>query len=179
MRKIVFVFQIFRLGFCFDCGMFQIVTVEIEKHERVKKKEKRKFFNSTGIILRRNTLQICYSDCYSALHTQRATIANLKKKIEDAESVGGIFWGEQWLFSPKFGDAESTDDALIYIYICMYIYIKPKLLKFPQFSTSALFIKIKLLKINKTLNIIIISNPISISPQYLVLPKTNPIIFNF
>ena len=49
--------------------------------------------------------------------------------------------------------------------IIVYIYIKPKLLKFPQFFTSALFIKIKLLKINKTLNTVIMSNPISISPQ--------------
>ena len=24
----------------------------------------------------------------------------------------GFFWGEQWLFSPKFGDAESAGDAL-------------------------------------------------------------------
>ena len=49
--------------------------------------------------------------------------------------------------------------------IIVYIYIKPKLLKFSQFFTSALFIKIKLLKINKTLNTVIMSNPISISPQ--------------
>ena len=40
------------------------------------------------------------------------------------------------------------------------IYIKPKLLKFPQFSTLALF-----KKINKTLNTVTISNPITISPQ--------------
>ena len=38
-------------------------------------------------------------------------------------------------------------------------------MKFLQFSTSALFTKIKLLKINKTLNTVIMSNPISISPQ--------------
>ena len=38
-------------------------------------------------------------------------------------------------------------------------------MKLPQFFTSALFIKIKLLKINKTLNTVIMSNPISISPQ--------------
>ena len=52
-----------------------------------------------------------------------------------------------------------------YYYYYLYIYIKLKLLKFPQFSTLALFIKIKLLKINKTLNTVIMSNPISISPQ--------------
>ena len=38
-------------------------------------------------------------------------------------------------------------------------------MKFLQFSTLTLFIKIKLLKINKTLNTVIMSNPISISPQ--------------
>ena len=52
-----------------------------------------------------------------------------------------------------------------YYYYYLYIYIKLKLLKFPQFSTLALFIKIKLLKINKALNTVIMSNPISISPQ--------------
>ena len=59
--------------------------------------------------------------------------------------------------------------SLIYI----YIYIKPKLLKLPHFSTSALFKKLKLLKKykkNKTIKIITlysvtISNPITISPQ--------------
>ena len=40
---------------------------------------------------------------------------NSKKKYGDAESVGGIFWGEQWLFSPKFGDAKSAGDALTYM----------------------------------------------------------------
>ena len=44
------------------------------------------------------------------------------------------------------------------------LHIKPKRLKLPQFSKSTLFIKIKLLKINKTLNTVIMSNPISISP---------------
>ena len=38
-------------------------------------------------------------------------------------------------------------------------------MKLPQFFTSALFIKIKLLKINKTLNTVILCNPRSISPQ--------------
>ena len=42
----------------------------------------------------------------------------------------------------------------------IYIYIKPKLLKLSQFFTSALFIKI-----NKILNTVIVSNPISISSQ--------------
>ena len=52
-----------------------------------------------------------------------------------------------------------------FLIVYIYIYIKPNLLNLPQFSMSALFIKIKLLKINKTLNTLIMSNPISISPQ--------------
>ena len=54
--------------------------------------------------------------CYSALHTWRATVANLKKKIGDREAVGGVFLCEQWLFSPKFRDSQPAGDALNYYF---------------------------------------------------------------
>ena len=79
------------LGFCFDCGMFQFVTVEIEKHERVKNESEKEgerknyYFIKLGIILRVKQVWSCYNNCYSALQIKRATVANLKiknKKIE-------------------------------------------------------------------------------------------------
>ena len=66
------------------------------------------FFNLAGYIFK-----IKYSlDMLQCSPYLKSYYSKSKKKFGDAKSVGGIFWGEQWLFSPKFGDSYSTGDAL-------------------------------------------------------------------
>ena len=55
------------------------------------RKEKKVIFILPGNILREDSVYRRYSDCYSALHVWRATVANLKKKIGDGEVVEGVF----------------------------------------------------------------------------------------
>ena len=54
-------------------------------------REKNYFFIQSSIILRENIVQRCFSNCYSALHVKKATVANLKKKFGDGKTVGGGF----------------------------------------------------------------------------------------
>ena len=64
------------------------------------------------IILIEENVWSCYSDCYSALHAWRATVANLKKKLELPSLLECLFCVNSVCCSPKFGFAESVGDAL-------------------------------------------------------------------
>ena len=49
-----------------------------------------------------------------------------KKEFGDGEAVGGAFWGEQWLFSPKFKDSQPAV-MLLFSYDMIYsIPLNPK-----------------------------------------------------
>ena len=55
--------------------------IETHKSEEQKRKgmgEKELFFYSTGYYFKGEFFLRCYSNCYSALHVKRATVANLK-----------------------------------------------------------------------------------------------------
>ena len=52
------------------------------------------------------------SDCYSAIHTWRATVATLKKNLELASLLECLFCVNSVCCSPKFGFIESIGDAI-------------------------------------------------------------------
>ena len=66
------------------------------------------------IILIEENVWSCYSDCYSTLHVWRATVANLKKKLELPSLLECLFCVNSVYFPPKFGFTESVGDALTY-----------------------------------------------------------------
>ena len=52
------------------------------------------------------------SDCYSAIHSWRATVATLKRNLELPSLLECLFCVNSVCYSPKFGFAESVGDAL-------------------------------------------------------------------
>ena len=129
-RSLSFLFLFFLISFglweklfsCLDC-ILRFVAVEIKKREREwrrKRKEgkrKKYFFNSTGINLRRNNVCKIYSDCYSALQTWRATVANLKFFLEIERLLESWFCVNSGFSLQNLEMASPVGDALILFYI--------------------------------------------------------------